>query len=104
MQGERVAVIEERAQLNDGTAVRAYFFAENGALEHVSEQRARRLPDGTTQTSETQVELTGPAPRATRQVNGVASDVSADDIAALQQRATDLVAAVRATSTPPSVP
>jgi hypothetical protein len=102
MQGEHVAVIEERAKLgNSGIAIRGFFFAQSGALEQISEQR--KVIDSSTVrrsevSSETRIDFSGATPVAQRTVDGKPSTVTAEEIAQFRRHAAELVNAARNSS------
>ncbi len=105
LQGEHVSIIEERARLRDGVAVRAYFFSPNGNLEQLSEQFKRSGVGVKEQIVETQIDFTGNEPRAIRTINGEVATASAEEINAALRHAASLLNAVRAASTPaPKIP
>jgi len=96
MQGEHVAVLEERMVFADsGSAVRGYFFGASGALEQISERRMIRR--GTAeQTSETEIDFTDAGARGKRTIDGDIKGVSSNEIEALRRHAAELIAAARA--------
>ena len=107
MQGEHVAIVEERVRFRDSsTAIRGFFFGASGALEQISEQRREQAPNGqdNVQLIETQIEFTEAGTRGRRTVDGTTQEVPQEYIEQLRRHAAELVRLAQQAPSTPRVP